>query len=115
MYDLLLILCSLAAINAIIGIPIIYLLTKKAQREELSDFYRLLHSTNFDFNYDIKKKIEESDKKTQQLFINFRLYIYDKFKQQLEALSKETENSIILEKIDELKKQYEDKENTRNL
>jgi len=114
MYELLLLLCSIAAINAIIGIPIIYYLTKKAQREELNNFYRLLHSTNFDFNHDIKKKIEESDKKTQELFINFRLYIYDKFKQQLETLSK-TDQSKILQQIEELKKQYEDEKDTRNI
>lgn len=115
MYDLLLLLCCIAAINAIIGIPIIYHLTKKAQREELNNFYRLLHSTNFDFNYDLIKKIEESDRKTQDLFINFRLYIYDKFKQQLEALSKETDREIILQRIEEMKKQYEDEKDTRNL
>lgn len=115
MYDLLLLLCCIAAINAIIGIPIIYYLTKKAQREELNNFYRLLHSTNFDFNYDLIKKIEESDRKTQALFVNFRLYTYDKFSQQLEALSRETDQTKILQQIAELKKQYENEESTRNL
>jgi len=61
------------------------------------------------------KKISDSDENTKQLFSQLRLYLYDKFSQQLGNIIKileETENKDeILTQIKELKKEYENSNN----
>ena len=108
MYELLYIGASFAIINAIIGAPLIFNLIKKAHKEELNAFYRLNHSTNFNFNYDILQKIAESDKKTKKLFTEFKLYIYDKFNQNLDNIKTliETDTEKALQEIEKMRKEY---------
>ena len=108
MYDFFFILLSVLVFNNLFLQHFInYHLTKKAQQESLNDFYRLMQSTNFDLSYDILKRIETSDQNTKDLFFEFRLYIYDKFKQNLETLQ-QTDIEEIKQKIQELKQYYED-------
>ena len=115
MYDFFIILLSILVVhNLFLQHVINYYLAKKAQHEALNDFYRLMHSTNFDLHFEVKKKIEESDLKTKELFFEFRLYLYDKFNQNLETL-RETDINEIKEKINELKEFYESERENQNL
>ena len=108
------ILCTIAVCYSFIALPLNYYLNKWQQEKSFSSFYRLMHSTNFDLAYDIMKKISESDDNTKQLFSKLRLYLYDKFSQQLSNIIKileetESKDEIIL-KINNIKKEYENKD-----
>ena len=107
------ILCIIAVLYSIIALPLNFYLNKLQQQKAFSDFYRLMHSTNFDLAYDIIKKISESDDNTKELFSKLRLYLYDKFSQQLnniiEILEKTESKDEIILKINNIKKQYENK------
>ena len=105
------IICTAAVLYSFIGLPISFYLNKIQQEKSFANFYRLMHSTNFDLAYDIMKKISASDDNTKQMFSQLRLYLYDKFKQQLnriiETLEKTENKDEILNQIKEIKKQYE--------
>ncbi len=105
------VICTIAVVYSLIGLPVSVILNKWQQEESLNDFYRLMHSTNFDFTWDILQKISDSDDNTKKLFTNLRLYLYDKFRQQLEniikALEETDDKNHILNSIKEMKKQYE--------
>jgi len=109
------VLCTIAVVYSLVGMPLSIYLNKWQHEQSLNDFFRLMHSTNFDFTYDILKKISDSDENTKQLFSQLRLYLYDKFSQQLGNIIKileETENKDeILTQIKELKKEYENSNN----
>lgn len=104
----------LCIINLIFGIPILYFISKKVNRDGLSDFYRLMHSTNFDMNYDVLKKLEDTDSRTEELFIKLQLKMHDKLKRQFEdiekAIYKSNNKEQIINEIKLLKQQYENKD-----
>lgn len=108
-YDLIIIGSFFVVIEGIIGIPVIMYLIRKENKNQTHDLFRQLHSLGFDFNYETKKKIEESSDKNAKLLFECRLYIHDKFKQQLENISKLPENQL-KSHITQLKEQYENQD-----
>lgn len=111
MYDIVIVLCWSGIVNGIIGIPIIYFLTKKAQKEENSELFRMLHSMGFDFNDKVLEKINKSDSNTRKLFSEFKLYLYDKFSQQLKSLKELDNQEELIIQLNKLLNQYEKDKN----
>lgn len=107
LYDFLILAAYIVVIEGLVGVPTILYMLKRYQDEQTSDLFRMLHSIGFDFNEDTKKRIQEAEDTTERLIGELRLYLYDKFSQQLKNIENLNDLQIIKEEIKTIIEQYE--------